>query len=131
MKTFKLIDSLISAVLIILAFSIALTGGNIYYCYFMVGGWQVVSMIIHEIYKWFVPEGSARSLYHRIVVWMIVVFILWAFIGYAISETVGYYILVYLYLLLVFTPVMAIFYTALCFIEWKESYPKPMAKLNN
>ena len=133
MKTFKLADALISTVLIIVAAGIGFAYGNeyIFYCYFIVGGWQVISMIIHEINKWFVPEGSVRRLYHRVVVWMIIVFIIWAFTGYILSETFGHYILVYLYLLLVFTPVMAIFYTTLCFIEWKKSHAKPMAKLNN
>jgi hypothetical protein len=132
MKTFKLTDSLISATLIIVAITSILLRSNgwIYYWYFIVGGWQIISMSIHEINQWFVPEGSVRRLYHRVVVWMIIVFIIWAVIGYAVSETFGYYILIYLYLLLVFTPVMAIFYTILCFMEWKDAHAKPMAKLN-
>jgi hypothetical protein len=132
MKTFKLIDSLLSATLIIIAGSSILIHSNgwTFNWYFIVGGWQLISMIMHEINQWFVPEGSVRRLYHRVVVWMIIVFITWAFTGYALSETFGYYTLIYLYLLLVFTPVMAIFYTILCFMEWKDAHAKPMAKLN-
>lgn len=132
MRTFKLFDSLISAVLIITAISITLTTGiyRNFYWYFIVGGWQIVSMIIHEINHWFVPEGSIRRLYHRVVAWMFVILVAWLLIGGVIPATFLLYILIYLYLLLVFTPVMAIFYTILCFIEWKESHAKPMARLN-
>lgn len=50
MKTFKLVDALISTTLMIVAISIAFTrhNGYIFYCYLIVGGWQLASMVIHE-----------------------------------------------------------------------------------
>jgi hypothetical protein len=131
MRTFKLIDSLISTTLILVLLYLNLFTGTkiIFLSYFIVGGWQLASMIIHEINRWFVGEGSARRLYHQLVLWMIIVFLALVLIELLWTGSV-YFLLIYLYLLLVISPAMAIYYTVHCFLEWRESFDKPMAKLN-
>ena len=65
MKKFKQIDFIISMTLmtsfVLLAF--IRRDGSIMLGYFVVGGWQVASMIVHEIKKWFVPAGRRRRVY--------------------------------------------------------------------
>jgi hypothetical protein len=111
MKTFKTIDLLLQMGAII--------GGLIYYwqsvnsnalfgIYFLVGGLQVVSMLVHfatrNVYK-----HTARSYYH----WITLVTV-------ALMP-----ILPIFYLLLFLAPFMALFYFSLCFVETKRYFTRP------
>ena len=69
MKKFKQIDYWIS-ILLIIGFAVAgLINQDATFLigYFVVGGWQVISMTFHAINKWFTEKGSRRYIYHCIV----------------------------------------------------------------
>lgn len=130
MRTLKLADFFISTALIITLTCVTLVHPTmIFTSYFIVGGWQLFSMIIHFFNNWFVVKGSVRKAYHQFVLWIFVSFFGLALVAYTLFPGIETIILVYLYLLLVFAPVMAIFYTILCFMEWQDLRPKPMARL--
>jgi hypothetical protein len=103
MKTFKIIDVVISLTLILL-FTIwmvidpspeTLIGG-----YIITGGWQLISMLVHAINKWFTKKGGTRFVYH------------WVAVISVIALPFGFF------WVLVFTaPFMAAFYTGLCYSE--------------
>ncbi len=68
MKNFKIWDMWISIVLII-GFAVASLINQDYTFmigYFVVGGWQVISMLVHVFYKCFTHLGASRHVYHWI-----------------------------------------------------------------
>ncbi|MDB5191566.1 MAG: hypothetical protein JWQ96_1129 [Segetibacter sp.] len=70
MKTWKIID-LIAQVLMIVGFVIAAIAGNsnAYISgYFIVGAWQLTSMLIHNHNKWHTRKGSPRFIFQIVVV---------------------------------------------------------------
>lgn len=123
MKKFKLIDCWISLVLIIIAlvYSLIRLDDTFFYGYFLVGGWQCVSMIIHTWNGWFTNKGGARLNYHRVVA----VIIALAILGML------YYPVLYieLFALLFAAPFMALYYTRLCYIEVYVKMQRPLALL--
>jgi hypothetical protein len=114
MKAFKYADALISLVLISFFGSLALTRGLdiLITGYLIVGGWQVISMLVHIVKKWFVAKTGVRYYYHWLSFLLLVTF----FIGS-------------LWLLFYLAPFMAIFYTGLCIYEIKKIRPRPLALL--
>ncbi len=68
MKEFKTIDVIIQVFLIIgiSIKSLLNLDQTFLYGYFIIGGCQVTSMIVHHINKWHTREGSRRFYYHRI-----------------------------------------------------------------
>ena len=114
MKTFKMIDGFISIILIIFfAISSLVNLNNTFLAgYLIVGAWQVISMITHAINGWFVEKGSKRYKYH----WFVTITLVVVLLGFAISP-----ILIYLLFTLVFiSPLMAVFYTYMCFSEVRK-----------
>jgi hypothetical protein len=125
MKEFKQIDWLISVLLIV----IFLVMGFIHsiwflYGYFIVGGWQVISMIVHELAGWFVIRGSLRRSYHVIV---LVIMILGC--SFIIYEPLAFISYLLCFIMLFAAPVMALFYTSLCYNEWKSLSRRPLSVL--
>ncbi|MEP7144535.1 MAG: hypothetical protein ABI707_16735 [Ferruginibacter sp.] len=114
MKQFKIIDLFIN---------IALVSGFSVYClikqngsfitgYFVVGGWQVISMLIHVYNKCFTYKSGSRYTYHWITFISLVTMPLGSF------------------LILLFTaPFMAIYYTYLCYHEVYVKMQRPLALL--
>jgi hypothetical protein len=89
--------------------------------YFVVGGWQVISMIVHAANGWFTEGGSKRYTYH----WIVVITFMIVLLGFAI-----YPILIYLLFMLLFvSPFMAVYYTWLCFDEVRKMNQRPLALL--
>jgi len=123
MKKFKEVDGWISIVLIT-GFAVAAIINRDYTFllgYFVVGGWQVISMIIHAMKGWFTEKDSKRYRYH----WIVTVIFIVALLGCVI-----YPILFYLLFILLFvSPFMAVFYTWLCFDEVKKLNQRPLALL--
>lgn len=123
MKKFKEADAWISIVLIT-GFAVAGIINRDYTFllgYFVVGGWQIISMIIHVINGWFTEKDSKRNRYH----WIVTVILIVALSGFAF-----YPILFYLLFILLFvSPFMAVFYTWLCFDEVKKLNQRPLALL--
>ncbi len=114
MKTFKLIDFWVSVGLIILFLVMAVPNIDdaIFIGYFVVGAWQVISMIVHAITKTFTYRPGYRYAYHWI-----------AFIS-VITMPVGSFMI-----LIIAAPVMAVFYATLCGYEVYVKMKRPLAVL--
>jgi hypothetical protein len=63
--------------------------------------------------SWFMRKGGVRNIYH----WLTVAIFITGFIGWLLS---GVLLLLLLYGMLFISPMLAIFYTAICFAEVKE-----------
>ncbi len=69
MKKFKWVDTWISITLFIVLSICCIVKPsfeNIVISYFIIGGWQVTSMLIHELNKWFVSLTGLRRIFHLI-----------------------------------------------------------------
>ena len=118
MKTFKLIDFWISVFLIVVFTILSLVNQDetVFAAYFIVGGWQVISMIIHMIKKWLTHKGGIRRNYH-ILVAIIILLGLPPFV----------YITFFIYWVMLFiSPIMAVFYTSICYSELKQIARRPL-----
>lgn len=121
MKKFKMIDCWVSAILIVIFTVLSIpasikTGwmlnNTVLTGYFVVGGWQVISMIVHSIKQSFTRKGSSRLIYHVITIVSIVTIPAGSF-----------------YILFLTAPFMAIYYTFLCFDETYNKMKRPLALL--
>ena len=110
MKNFKTIDFIIQVFLIIsfIIKSMLNIDQTFIYGYFIVGGWQVISMIVHQINKWYTKQGSRRFYYHRITAATLIIMPS----GFIIPS----FFIVWVPLLFV-APIMAIYYLATCYRE--------------
>lgn len=107
MKTFKLIDFWVSVGLLI-SFLIIIANGkpeslideNILLSYYVVGGWHIISMLVHAICGWFTIRWGTRFWYQ----WV-------SFILVVTIPAGSVWILVFT------APFMAFFYTAYCGYE--------------
>lgn len=107
MKEFKTIDVIVQ-ILLIIGFSIQSIismDQTFLIGYFVVGGWQVTSMIVHHVNKWHTRHGNRRFYYHRISAAIL--------IAMAAGFVVPYLLIVWGVMLFV-APVMAIYYLAIC-----------------
>jgi hypothetical protein len=116
MKRFKLIDLCTSTALIIFFTLYVLIDQSLeilFYAYFITGSWQVISMLVHNIrIHSFFPNTTSRKVYHWI-----------AFISLLTFPLGSYYLLLYA------APIMAVYYTVLCYKEWKELTARPLSVL--
>ncbi len=112
MKTFKLIDFWVSVGLIIVftVLSLFKQDNTFMTGYFVVGGWQVTSMLTHVFTGTF--TNGARSIYHWIT--LIAVF----------TMPIGS-----IWILLFAAPFMAVYYTWLCYNEVYVKMKRPLAVL--
>jgi len=121
MKKFKKIDAYISLSLIvffIISISLNFQPGDglvqdhILLSYFVIGGWQVISMLVHAITGTFVYGGGIRYIYHWIT-----------FIAVVTMPAGSVWILIFT------APFMAVFYTWLCFQEVYVKMRRPLSYL--
>ncbi len=119
MKQFKIIDFWISTGLIITFTIISIIEGfdnfltNYFFAgYFIVGGWQVISMMAHAFNHCFTGSKGIRYFYHWIT-----------FIS-LITIPVGS-----VWILLFAAPFMAVFYAYLCYRETYIKMQRPLALL--
>ena len=120
MKKFKQADYFISLLLILVFVIISFINQDITWIigYFVVGGWQVISMIIHAFFGWFTVKNSRRYVYQYIVLIIIVL----ALLGLIVEP-----ILVLLAFPMLFAaPVMAIYYTWICYEEVYVKMQRPL-----
>ena len=120
MKTFKLIDLFIQGVLLLVAVVFGITNESVnwaLYFYLGVGLWQLISMSFHYF---FIPPTifqQDRNLHGKLVLLTLMLgmllFIPVLFEIYAMIVP----LYVYLFGLLILSPLLAIFYFAIC---WKE-----------
>ena len=110
MKDFKTIDFIIQVFLVIYLTITSLVNMDqtFIYGYFIVGGWQVISMIVHQINKWYTNQGSRRFYYHRITAATLIIIPS----GFIIPN----FFIVWVPLLFI-APIMAIYYLAICYRE--------------
>ncbi len=111
MKQFKIIDLFVSVMLII-SFSIlslVKQDGIFFIGYFIVGGWQVISMIVHAVTHTFTHWPGARYAYH----WVTLIAVLTMPLGS-------------IWILLFAAPVMAVYYTWLCYNEVYVKMKRPI-----
>lgn len=114
MQKFKMIDFWISS-LLIAGFAIASIINMDYTFligYIVIGSWQVISMIVHLAARSFIYKGGARFVYN------------WIALIALITMPVGSF-----FILLFAAPVMAIYYTYLCYKETYVMMQRPLALL--
>lgn len=123
MRTYKKIDCWVSIMLIgcFTAASLVRQDETIFYGYFTVGGWHIISMIIHGLNNWFTERGSQRLIYHWIVFWLFILTVS-GFLFFPI-------IIMMAYLMLFAAPFMAIYYTWLCYDETYVKMRRPISLL--
>jgi len=114
MKRFKTLDLFINIALIT-GFSIYCLiswDNSILIAYFVVGAWQVISMIIHVYNRCFTYKGGKRFVYHWIT-----------FISVITMPMGSVWILAFT------APFMAVYYTCLCYHEVYVKMQRPLAVL--
>jgi hypothetical protein len=115
MRLYKLIDAWVSAGLIIFFISYFLWNYSLeglFVAYFVTGGWQVISMIVHAYHNWFTRKYHVRHIYHWITLISLITFPLGSF-----------------WVLLFTAPFMAVFYTWICFYECRRLLVRPISVL--
>ncbi len=114
MKKFKLFDFYFNGALIagFTILSLVKSDDTVFLAYFVVGGWQVISMIIHISAKWFTQKGTARYMYNWVTFVSLITFPLGSF-----------------WILLFTAPFMAIYYTCQCYNEVYIKMQRPLAAL--
>lgn len=114
MQKFKMIDFWVSCVLIA-GFAIASLINQDYTFiigYIVVGSWQVISMITHLATGTFIYKGGQRYIYN------------WVTLIALVTLPVGSF-----WVLLFIAPVMALYYTQICYVEVFIKMKRPLALL--
>lgn len=115
LKDFKTLDLTIQAVLILAALIVDLIwqhSGSIIVSYLVVGGWQIMSMVVHWVEHYDLRRWSHRTVHTA----SMVALVLLAILGIMHSQL----IILLLMGLLVGAPLLAIWYFLLCFLELKQ-----------
>ena len=121
MKIFKLIDCWLQVVTIAICLAFSVTGiFTFYYAYFIVGGVQFISMIVHEAAHFFVSAGTARRKYQNAVYIIVACMIL------SIWLEPFVYIFIPMFFL---APFMAAYYLRLCCKETYVYLKRPLSIL--
>ena len=123
MKKFKTIDVWTSIVLMVVfaIYSVIKMDNSFLIGYCTVGGWQMISMIIHAINGWF-TFGKAGRYYYHLTVAVLGVVVLLSMLAYPV-------LWVLMAILLFAAPFMAVYYTWLCYDEVFVRMQRPMAAL--
>lgn len=130
MKQFKVIDYWISLVLIVAFFIYGFVKQDSGFIigYFVVGGWQLISIIVHSANNWFFSVNSSRSNYTKVIIWIGIIILL-SFFSALLFNPIGYLLLIELLVLLIAAPLMAIYYTIMCYEEVYVKMKRPLAFL--
>ncbi len=123
MKKFKIFDTWTSLVLIVAVSIVSFIKLDytflIGYC--IVGGWQMISMIVHAVNGWFTHRKAGRYYYHASVA-ILAAITLMGLLVYPVLWVV-------MVALLFAAPFMAIYYTWLCYDEVYVKMQRPLAAL--
>jgi len=117
MRVFKLIDVLVSVVLVTIctiAYFQPASPKTLTSYYFIAGSWQAISMAIHARNKWFTRKYSPRYIYHRVA------FASWIAIAAGSGQLFHFA-----------APVLLFFYTGLCVKECLVKIRRPIYLLKN
>lgn len=114
MKTFKLVDFWVSAglILVFAVLSVFKHDETFMVGYFVVGTWQVISMLVHVFTKTFTHRPGARYAYNWITLISVVTMPLGSF-----------------WILLFTAPFMAVYYTWICYREVFVKMQRPLSVL--
>ncbi len=110
MKSFKRVDCIIQGVLIALGLVVVLGSGQMlddpmfFASYFVVGGWQLISVIVHFFYA--APYKKTMRKIYLITLGAVILALLLSLPSDGI--------IVMLFVLLFFSPVMAVYYLITC-----------------
>ena len=123
MKTFKKIDCWINFLLIgfFFAFSLIKLDHSFLYGYFIVGTWQVTSMLVHVFTGYFTSKHYSRYYFHAIVIVLLILKLLgWIVYPLAFIVLIG---------LLFAAPVLAVVYSIICYNELTINMKRPLDDL--
>lgn len=123
MKKFKKLDLSINIILILGSVAYAIIMSNEYSLlgYFVVGGWQLLSMIVHEVNGYFNERTGVRRKYHLFVA----ILLFTTALGLIITPL----LMLVLYFLLFVSPFMALGYCYLGYYEIVVRMTRPLAQL--
>ncbi len=123
MKNFKIIDIWVSIILLISFTILSLIKLDytflIGYC--VVGGWQMISMVVHTLKGWFIHHKAGRY-YYELTVAFIAAFTLLGLLFYPVL----FFVMI---VMLFAAPFMAVYYTWLCYNEVYVKMQRPMSAL--
>lgn len=111
MKGFKVMDMWVQIATLVIGLLLLLfqhqmdIGESFFYCYFILGGWQLISVFVHFYFPREV-KIPLRNIYHILVALTIL-----------IGMIIGKELVDYLYYMLFWTPILALLYLATCIIE--------------
>lgn len=120
MKKFKIIDFWGSVILIAIFTIYGLVKFNEKFIigYFVVGGWQLISMIVHATNNWYTHRNGARLIYH----WIVFGILAMAGLGFLFPSM----LLVLLYFMIFAAPCMAFLYSLICYREVYIKMRRPL-----
>ena len=126
MKTYKQIDFWGSVILIsgfiiasLIRMDLTFIAG-----YFVVGAWQLVSIIVHGVKQWFTRKGSSRLSYQHLMIVLFCALAVTFVISFATHGVAGIFLMIILFALLITAPFLAIIYTIICYNELFVAIPK-------
>lgn len=123
MKQFKILDFWVSVLLIFgfTLYGLALQSINFIIGYLVVGGWQIISLLIHYYNNWFCEKGGRRRKYQLIVI----IVLLAGLLGFVIPPI----LFMLAFALLFVAPIMAVYYSWICYNEIYFKMQRPLALL--
>ncbi|MBL7746877.1 MAG: hypothetical protein JNM19_05580 [Chitinophagaceae bacterium] len=128
MKLFKLTDILTQAGILVgsLVFIIIPQNSyNLINLYFIMGGWQVLSLLIHSLFaEGWLAQKDRRS-YGKTILWTFITGILCYLSLFAGLPL----IMLYLFALLIVSPMFAVWYFIICVKEWRSIKMKELIHL--
>ena len=126
MKIFKSADVVIQLITIVLGILVGLLNPNyVHYPYFIVGGWQLFSCIIHGTVGGYFPYSS-RGKYLKALGIVILLGIICFINGLLINPSI---LILYLGLLMIVSPFLAFWYCFICYKEVKLYQQKEWIQL--
>lgn len=121
MKNFKLGDFGVQVLVILICIIATVTGQiDFYTAYFITGGSQFLSMLVHECLRYFTTKGTRRRVYHNIC---------YILCGCMLLSPLVYVTGVVFIPLLFVAPLMAIYYLHLCYKETFVYLKRPLSIL--
>lgn len=130
MKIFKSIDLIVQLFTIVLGVVFGLIHMEYgFYFYFIVGGWQVLSCLIHAVFPQYYNKVKDRRRY-LITLLVLVISSFLLFLGFYFEfEPLLALIIPFGFILLLISPIMAIWYCYICYRELKLYQQKEWIQL--
>lgn len=122
MLVFKKIDVWISAssIFVFAVLSLIMQDGTFMVGYITVGVWQVMSMLVHHFNTSFTNKGSLRYYYQYITLAAVLLML-----STPLLKITGFVFVILLFI----APIMAVYYTAICFRELRVLEAKKLIHL--